>query len=148
MKPLLKIILLFFFPLAAIAQNSEKDSLLSIIGRHREDTVEANTLAYLAYEENQGSHFDSAFHYLQMARELSSRLDYDRGQAHCLLIESDLKTARGDFAAAIKDALDALAIYKKINNPVGIASAHLALQGQYYYVGEYRMALNYSLPGE
>src|SRR5678809_1365722 len=121
MKLLLKIILLFFLPLIAIAQRSEKDSLLSIIDRHQQDTVEVNTLVYLAEQQ---SDFDSARRYLGMARELSGRLKYDRGIAHCLLVDGDWASSKGDFAGGIKDLLDALAIYKRINDPVGIASAH------------------------
>ena len=148
MKLLVKIIWLFCFPLTAIAQLGEKDSLLSIIGQRKGDKVEVNALVYLARQESQEKHFDSALHYLKMARDLSRRLGYESGKAHCLLVEADLKSSHGDFAEGISDALDALAVYKRNNDLVGIASAHLMLQGQYWDVGEYRMALNYSIPGE
>jgi two-component system, NtrC family, sensor kinase len=140
-----KIIVLFCFPLSAAAQFIGKDSLLSIINQHKQDTVEVNTLAYLARQEN---HVDSIFHYFQLALELSNNLKYEKGKAHCLLVRSDMNYSKGDFAGAIQDALDALAIYKKINDPIGIATASLILQGNYWYVGEYRTALNYSIPGE
>jgi signal transduction histidine kinase len=145
MKRLLKIIWSSCFPLVAIAQSGERDSLLSIIGQQKGDTVEVNTLVYIARLEKD---IDSVFKYVQMARELSTRLDYDKGKAHCLIVESDTNASKGNFAEAIEDGLDALAIYKKINDPVGIASASLVLQGQYWYVGEYHTALNYSIPGE
>ena len=148
MKLLLKIILLSCSPLAVSAQYSEKDSLLSIIDRHRGDSVEVNTLVYLAREETIARHLDSALHYLEMARKLSSGFEYEKGKAHCLIVESDMNAFNENFAEAIEDGLGALAIYKKINDPVGIASASLILQGNYWYVGEYRTALTYSIPGE
>jgi signal transduction histidine kinase len=148
MKLLLKIIWLSCFPLAVIGQYSAKDSLLFIINEHKRDTVEVNTLVYLAREEYFEKHFDSARHYLEMAKELSSELGYNKGNAHCLIVESDMNAFNGNFAEAIEDGLGALAIYKKINDPVGIASASLVLQGNYWYVGEYRTALTYSIPGE
>src|SRR4030095_16798124 len=110
MKLVLKIILLSFFPLAVIAQYSEKDSLLSIIRQYKGDTIEVNTLVYLARLEKD---VDSVFRYVQRARELSTRLEYDKGKAHCLIVESDQNAARGNFAEAIEDALGALATYKK-----------------------------------
>ncbi|HEV8504723.1 MAG TPA: hypothetical protein VGQ53_04960, partial [Chitinophagaceae bacterium] len=148
MRLLLKIIWLFGFPLAAIAQRSEKDSLLFIINQHKRDTVEVNALVYLARAEYFETHFDSAIHYLGMARDLSGGIEFEKGKAHCLMVESDIRASKGNLAEAIEDALGALAIYKKINDPVGIASASLILQGDYWYVGEYRTALNYSIPGE
>ncbi len=148
MKLLLKIIWLSCFPLSAIAQSSEKDSLLSIINQHKRDTVEVNTLVYLARVEYFERRLDSAHRYLEAATELSSGLGYSKGNAHCLMARSDLNFNKGDFAGSIEDALSAMAIYKKINDPIGIASASLMLQGNYWYVGEYRTALSYSIPGE
>ena len=145
MKLLFKIVLLFCFPLSAIAQVSGKDSLLSIIHQHKGDTIEVNTLVYLARLEKD---VDSTFQYMQRARDLSMKLAYNKGSAHCLIVESDINASKGNFAEAIEDGLEALTIYKKINDPVGIASASLVLQGNYWYVGEYRTALNYSIPGE
>src|SRR5689334_3738329 len=148
MKLLLKIAWISCFPLAAIAQQNESDSLRLIINQHKRDTVEVNTLVYLAHGETQKKLFDSSLHHLQMARDLAIELEYESGKAHCLIVESNLKSAKGDFAGGIQDGLDALTFYKKINNVVGITSAYLLLQGSYWNVGEYRTALNYSLPGE
>src|SRR5690349_12839161 len=102
MKLALKIIWLSCFPLAAMAQFSGKDSLLSVIQQHKGDTVEVNTLVYMAHEETQVKQFDSSLYHLNMARDLAVELKFESGKAHCLLVESDLKSAKGDFAGGIK----------------------------------------------
>ena len=148
MKLLLKIIWPFCFPLTTIAQFGGKDSLLSIVNQHKGDTVEVNTLVSLSREEYYQKHFDSALHYFDVAKRLSGKLAYSKGNAHCFIVSSDINYGKGDFAGAIQDGLDALAIYKKINDPIGIATASLILQGNYWNVGDYRTALTYSIPGE
>ena len=142
-----KFILIFLMAIAGLvnAQQSEKDSLLAIINKHNGDTAEVNALSYLA---NQQGEVDSMNKYANQGLALSERIDYKKGIADCYLLFARINF-QSNISRAIQYALDALAIFKKINDYPGIATADLLLQGTYRDgIAEYRNSLNFAFEGK
>ena len=142
--PLVKVIILSFYLLCAIitiGQKAEKDSLLHVIARHREDTLEVNALLHLAEMLN---HPDSLIKYVNQAQLLSEKLDYTKGKADALLVLSNLTGISMGTAQSIQNTRTALSIYESLMYVRGMAAAHGSLQGSYRSIGEYRTSLNHA----
>ena len=141
-------ILLFLIATTSLtyAQQSEKDSLTAIINKHYEDTAEVNALKNLG---NRQKEFDSAIKYLQSALELSQKLNYKKGETECLFDIMNLYYKNNGLGESIEYTLKLLNVYKEIGDYDGVCNMALYLQGMYRDdVGDFRKALNYSLPGK
>jgi signal transduction histidine kinase len=139
-----KIIILTFYLLCAIftiGQQVEKDSLLNVIAKHREDTLEVNALLHLAEMQN---HPDSLIEYVNQAQQLSEKLDYTKGKADALLVLSNLTGISMGTAQSIQNTLTALSMYESLKYVPGMAAAHGSLQGSYRSIGDYRNSLNHA----
>ena len=139
-----KVIILTFSLLWAIITNGqevEKDSLLNVITKHREDTLEVNALLHLAEMQN---HPDSLMNYVNQAQLLSEKLDYSKGKADALLVLSNLTGISMGTAQSIQNTLTALSIYESLKYAPGMAAAHGSLQGSYRSIGDYRSSLNHA----
>ncbi len=132
-----KLLIKFLFLCLVIHVNAQKsnDSLRKIIDRDRGDTEEVNALILLAHQLTSS---DSAITYINRALTLSEKLAYKKGKADCFLI---LSNKTGDLGQAIEYMLTALALHGEIRNNVGMATAHLLLQGTYRNVGDYKNSL-------
>jgi signal transduction histidine kinase len=142
-----KFLVILFLPFVSIvsAQQNEEDSLRDIISQHKADTAEVKALVFLS---NQKVEFDSSFKYAQQGLLLARRLNYWEGEAMCLLVLCRLMGAQTNFSQAIQYGLNALDIFKKLNDKTGIASAHLLLQATYREAGDFKSALIHSFAGE
>lgn len=140
----LLVLVFFILQLTSAAQQSKEDSLRALISKEAGDSSQAIALVFLAREN---SYSDSSLQYLQSALSLSRNIGYKRGEALVLLAECQMFFFRGDYGQTLKKGLDALSIYQGLNDAVGVASVHLLLQSLHYVIGDYRTALDYSIPG-
>ncbi len=142
-----KFILIFLMAIAGLAnaQQSEKDSLLAIINKHNGDIAEVNALSYFAWQQTE---IDSMTTYATQGLALSESIDYKKGVADCYLVFARINF-QNNISRSIQYCLDALAIFKKINDYPGIATAYLSLQGSYRDgIAEYRSSLDFALKGK
>ena len=138
-------LLLMATALFANAQESEKESLLSLINKNKGDTEEVNALTYLA---NQESEADLRAKYVNQALAIAERIDFQKGIADCNLVFAKINS-NSNFSLSIQYSLDALAIFKNIKDYPGIATACLSLQGGYRDgIADYRSSLEYAFAGK
>jgi len=140
----------FFFTLVFLlllhgsyAQKISTDSLKEVIERHKEDRVAVNTLAVLA----NSSAFVDAVNYAKQGLQLAQKISYEKGEADCNLVLSASFARTGSAMPCIQYALNALNIYGDLKDYIGIASAHLLLQGAYREVEDYTKALIHEFKG-
>jgi signal transduction histidine kinase len=126
------------------ADSLQQDSLRAIINQQKGDTAEVIALAYLGTQQTQ---FDSAIKYAQQGLLLAKKLNYRKGEADCLFVFA-IATGQRNLSGAIQYALNALNIYKDIQNYTGIASAHLRLQSNFREAGDYKNSLIHAFAGE
>src|SRR5205085_11290058 len=108
-------------------------------------TTEVKALVFLS---NRKAQFDSSFKYAQQGLLLARQLNYRKGEAICHLALCGLMANQTNFSQAIQNGLNALDIFKKLNDKTGIASAHLLLQGTYREAGDYKSSLFHAFAGE
>ena len=138
-------LLLMATALSANAQESEKESLLSLINKNKGDTAEVNALTYLATQESEA---DSMVKYVNQALAIAERIDFQKGIADCNLVFAKINF-NDNFSLSIQYSLDALAIFKNIKDYPGIATACLSLQGGYRDgIADYRSSLEYAFAGK
>ncbi len=146
MKSKILILLLLFSINTITAQEQNiRDSLKAIINLQKNDTAEVNALVHLS---NQQTQFDSAIKYAQQGLLLAQELHYKKGEADCFFANALANGRNYNFIYTIKYTLSALSIYEEIQNKIGIASAHLLLQGNYREIFDYTNALLHGISGE
>ena len=145
MKNLLFLFFLLFINNSAHPQQQKiEDSLIAIINKNTSDTNEVNALAYLA---NQHLSFDSAINYVQSGLMLAQKLKYKKGEADCFIVRA-MTMYNKDISETIQDALNALNIYRELNDNPGIITAHGILQSSYREIGDYKNALLQAFEGD
>ena len=145
MKKLWFIILLLIISNSSISQQqSFEDRLRAIINKNAGDTTEVNALTYLA---DRTLSFDSTINYVKKALILARRLKYKKGEADCYIVRGKAMYNK-DISETIQDALNALNIYKELDDNPGIITAHGILQGSYREIGDYKNALVNAFEGE
>jgi len=140
------LILFVFFLLLRHTQYAQEisiDSLKQIVDRHNQDTTEVNALAVLC----NASALPGNDKYGKQGLELARKIRYKKGEADCNMVLAIFKGQYGNSLEAIQYALEALAIYENIKDPVGIATAHLMAQGNYREVVDYDKALIHEFKG-
>jgi len=142
-------IFIILFLLGIIRINAQQvnftDSLRAIINQQKNDTAEVNALAYLGRQQTLS---DSGLTNAQQGLSLAKKLNYKKGEADCLWVLGACYGDHGNFGQAIQYFLDALNIYEDLKDNVGIASAHLVLQGTYTTMKDYRASLVHAFKGE
>ena len=128
----------------SVWSQKEMDSLLAIINKQHGDTAEVNALALFA---NQLSNPDSAFTYVQRGLDLSEKLNYKKGKADCLQVLALVFFRQLNMSGAIQYGLEALTIYKEIQDPDEMASTHGLLQAAYRNIGDYQNSLLHVFSG-
>ena len=123
------------------------DSLKKVLLTEEEDTKKVNTLNMLSYLFRD-SDYKAGLKYSDSALALSTKLDYRKGEADCILIISLLYGVNNNFIQVIQYAIKALSIYESLKDYTGIASAHLILQGDYREVQDFDKALMHEIKGE
>jgi signal transduction histidine kinase len=146
MKHYLLLYLCILTGLASFGQVPERILLAKKVRSNATDTTLVHELARLARLEQDT---DSAYYFARQGLELAEKIDYKNGEALLLLTISTLDNRTGNFSESLRNTLKAFSIYEKEKNQAGMAEARLFLQGSYYNImGDYRKALEYSIPGE
>lgn len=142
-----KSILFFFLTLLINCVSAQtqynRDSLWTIVNEGEQDTNEVNALNLLA---NNQPNVDSLNILAKRALSLSRKLNYTKGEADYLLINTRIDAL--NFNQVIVGLLRALYLYESVNDATGIAEANLGLQGNYRNSGDNRNALNHGFAGE
>ena len=150
-KNLSIIFFLLFISNSILAQKQNiQDSLKAIINKDAGDTNEVNGLIYLA---NQQSQFDSTIKYLERGFKLAQKLKYQKGEADYFIVKAVAMFSKGaiyskDISETIQNALNALNIYKELDDIPGIVTAHGILGVSYREIGDYKNALLHEYEGE
>jgi two-component system NtrC family sensor kinase len=135
------IALIFFFVTNCLsAQQHFTDSLKQIISQNKQDKEQVNALAYLSNIPD-----IDPINYARQGLLLAKKIDYKKGEADCNLILAGLFS---DVTKCIQYAPNALDIYNKLHDNVGIASSHLVLQANYRDAEDFTNALFHEFEGE
>jgi signal transduction histidine kinase len=90
-------------------------------------------------------HHDSSESYAGQALELSRAIHYRRGEADALLLLGRLNRDTGHAADALNQMLDALSIYREINDLVQVANSLNDISIIYANSGDFKKSLDYFL---
>lgn len=127
-------ILLFIFCEKGLAQNTEIDSLFTVLKTAKEDTNKVNTLNLLSYKfyHNAKGDRDTAIYYAKKALHLAQKLNFQKGMgmAHSRIGASYYLL--GNFPETLKNYLEALKIFEAINDKREIAKINLSLSHFYW----------------
>jgi two-component system NtrC family sensor kinase len=140
--------LIFLFCAAVLkshAQEKTIDSLRQIINQNKNDEAQVNALAKLGRTV---SNFSDAINYTKDGLLLSKKINYKKGEADCNLVLAERFSSNAQTTEAIYYGLNALQIYEKLKDNMGIASAHLLLQGDYRAAEDFTNALLHEFEGE
>lgn len=131
--------LLSFFNSLAFSQQSEADSLRTMLHKSGDDTTKA--LLYYQY----GKLFetespDSAVYYYNKAYELAKKLAFKRGQAayasHYIVILNN----QGKFREALALCKEALTLYEEIGDKRDLSVAYLNYGSEWQYLSDFQVA--------
>jgi signal transduction histidine kinase len=146
MKRYLLLAILFAMRVTIYGQAPDNASLADRIRSHAMDTSLVLDLAKAAIHERD---HDSAYYYANKGLELARSLKFRNGEGFALLTLAALDNRNDDYVGCLRNTISAFNIYEKEENQAGMAEARLFLQGTYYnLLGDYRKALEYSIPGE
>jgi tetratricopeptide (TPR) repeat protein len=130
--------------LVADAQNKKIDSLLAVLKTAKEDTnkIKAlNRLSFSLYTINP----DSAILLAQQARELSSKLNWSKGEARGFFNEGLGYYSKADYTKALDCQLKALNIFEKTGDKNGQSSDLRVIGATYQNQANYPKAVDYEL---
>ena len=142
MKHLLTTIVLTFIISFTNAQNNEVAELKDSLSKSKYDSakilVNLQLCDYYIF-----SKLDSALIYAQEGLTLSKQSGYLRGEARSLTRVGNVLKSAGNFPKALQTHLDALKIYEKINDQIGVAASYNNMAEVLKEQHDYRQALNY-----
>jgi tetratricopeptide (TPR) repeat protein len=144
LKRLLFIIVFYHFFSFVKAQTFDEhmDSLKRALSTAKDDTAKVLLLAELSgnYAVHQ---VDTSIRYAQRAIRLARQLNYQRGEAAAMHSYGSALWISGNYDKAIEMALEALNLYRDLQDVKMIASSYLQLAVFYRDIGDYAQALNY-----
>lgn len=129
------------------AQVSERDSLLRLLTQYPEDTNRVQTYFYLAryYEKN---NLDSATYYLQLLKELSDKLSYERGHYRYYERMAVVSFTNGLHNKALEESKEGLRLARRLKH-AGYEAAMLNMIAIcYQYLGRHDEQLDYVLQAQ
>jgi signal transduction histidine kinase len=136
------LILLFTTPFA-YAQQANRDSLLLLLSKTKQDTTRVNLLWYLSLSYKM-SNPDSLFFFAKEGIKLAQSLDYLKGEIACKWVLADNSWFVGDYATAIKFYLENLEFAKSQKDTLQEVVLYSTLLNSYRDQGDYKEALHYS----
>ncbi len=127
-----------------LGQTTTLDSLRNKIKASEKDTT--RIFLYYAYgTEMENAQPDSALYYFDLAKALSTTLNYDRGKASYSSHAITILNAKGKFREALGIAQDALRLYETMGNQRDLAVAYLNVGSEWHYLSDFQMATEYYL---
>jgi signal transduction histidine kinase len=122
------------------AQSREKDSLLALLSKAKEDTVKVNLLSELS-DAYYNSNPDSSFLFAENGLQLAESLGYKKGEINCKLSLAAATWVLGDFATSIKLGYLVLDYAIPAHDTSAAALARVLMANSYRDQGDYREAL-------
>ncbi len=142
----ISIVLILFFSLDAVqAQNrNDLDSLVSLLGRAKEDTSKVKLL--LAIERGYFvSDLDSALHYNTVCETLISKIGAQQYKHPCFHDFVKIYHARGDFKNALDYCLKSIQVAKENKNKFQEATSYRAIFNMYHNLNMNDSAVKYAI---
>jgi tetratricopeptide (TPR) repeat protein len=136
----------FLFITPCMAQKARLDSLLQRLKAAKEDTDKVYVYLDLAHL-SMFSTTDSSYYFAKAGEELSTRLNYLRGQIAAIALEGQWNTFEGDYPEGLRIGLTALRMADESGDPVAELDALNELGTVYYFQQEYRRSLAYFMRG-
>lgn len=125
-KTLATILVLLLFPVAAISQTPEIDSLETLLGKHKRESVAmVDLLSQLAYEVLPKDR-EKAVVYARQVIDISQRLDYPKGRAVGLWL-TGLSAHHNDTQKQLELFHEALGIAQQIDDKTGMCNYLIAV---------------------
>ncbi|WP_298426281.1 tetratricopeptide repeat protein [uncultured Kordia sp.] len=131
------------FAINTSAQSRVIDSLETILHNHKKnDSTKVNLLNKLAFKYKSND-INKAEVTVQEANKLAKELGFIRGEARSFLVLSFMHITKAEYDEAENDALQALNLFKSIDNNYGIYSAYNELGSIAAYKNNLEKALAY-----
>jgi tetratricopeptide (TPR) repeat protein len=135
---------LFFLPTLS-SQNSNIDSLSTLLKRDKQDTNKVIHLYKLSWQYIKVGQYDTAIHYSNKAIKLADQLNFKRGISASYGNIGYVFSEQGEYNKALDYYLKALEIDKKLGDKFGV-ERHLGNIGLVFsYQANYIQALDYQL---
>ena len=125
------------------AQNNKIDSLKSIISKDKTDTAQVNALNKLSLELVQIDSLIEATHYAAIALSLSDKIDYNKGKAYAYKNIGMVNYYKGDFKNVLDSWYNSLAIFKVIQDTLGISNMTNNIGAVLYNTAGYATSLEF-----
>lgn len=137
--------ILLFLPLLCSAENrqSKVDSLQLILAHAHLDTNNVLSRIELSTQLYEMDSYSEAMEQVLEAKALSDKLGFKSGIASSLRRIGAIQTEIGKYPQAIESLLSSLHIYESIKSAEKIASVNNSLGTTYYFMHNYKMALEY-----
>ncbi|MEI7802163.1 MAG: adenylate/guanylate cyclase domain-containing protein [Bacteroidota bacterium] len=140
--------LLFLFILFnsvnVFAQNSEADSLLTVLKTEKDDSNKVNTLIALC-KNNFSDNLDNALKFGVMAKELADKINFQRGSAYALKNIGIVYYMQGNYPETLDYWNKALVLFRKLNDKIGEANILSNTGTIFFNNGDDTKALEYYL---
>lgn len=95
---------IFLIPASGLlAQQTEKDSLLSLLKVDKDDTTKVNHLNSLSLGLRKSGNFDTALYYAHQAKNLSEKIKFQKGLALALNNAGNIYIEQGNYGAALEN---------------------------------------------
>lgn len=147
MKYLLKHISFIVFTLylttICSSQNNRIDSLLNVLENGKADSNTVNTLNNLSLEFFNAEEYEKSLQYAENAISLSRKVKYKKGEAIALYNAGRADMELMEFSASAENYFKALAFYKEMDDPKGMAEVNQELGSFCLRIGNYTRAINY-----
>lgn len=134
-----------FCHFTSFGQQSNIDSLLSVLKIVKEDTNKVNTLNNLSEELWQTGNYEKAKQYGVNALKYSEKINFKKGKAKAYFNIAVCYSNEDNYSEAFKNALQSLKIYEEIDNKQEIAGSLLNMGKLYYEQNNISEALKYFL---
>ncbi|MDP5082069.1 MAG: tetratricopeptide repeat protein [Winogradskyella sp.] len=143
MKSSFLLIFLLFFSTTIRSQNAVIDSLKNELSKHtKKDTTQVylfNTLAF----KNYGVDHNELKKYADSANAIAKAIKYTRGEARSLYMTSIFHLSKNELDAASTNVLEALSLYEKIKDTIGMSTCYDIIGTINNYQGNYDKSIEY-----
>jgi signal transduction histidine kinase len=135
------IFIILLYTKSVLAQDHEKDSLLMLISKAKEDTTKVNLLYQLSNLNFGTFDADSAFLLAQQGLNLAQSIGYKKGEMNCKRSLAFSAWVLGDFATAVKLGYSVLEYNISVKDTESIIISYGVLINSYRDEGDYRESL-------
>jgi class 3 adenylate cyclase/tetratricopeptide (TPR) repeat protein len=144
-KHVLTSLVLLALCLPAFGQDSKIDSLQNLINARKDDSVKVDLLIELGTQYNEQSEAANAYKYSIRARDLATRLKYEKGRGYAYNLLGLLYDKQGNYPEAKIQFQEGLIAFEKINYKPGIGNILSNLGALYDELGDQSQSIDYYL---